>query len=372
MTRFGSSGPGAKQAMSKSNGPWGSGERGSDPAGDAGSDTPPPEAPAGDAPDASRARNPWLSPDEVSTPAPRRSANIEQIFRNLGNGGNPQHRGAALRWLPWAGLVLLGAWLVSTSVHVIKQDERALVITMGRYTQTLGPGLHLTLPWPGQTVLRREVGKEVTTSLPDKDGETLMLTRDGALIDLTFQLRWQVTDLRQFSFALADPEAAIRRLADAEMRAAVAELPLEDILSGKRQAELQQRVMGRVQAVLNAWHAGVSVTGVEVLRHAPPAQLAATFQKIATARADADKLREQTLSWRGQQLANANVEARDFGELYAKYQLAPEITRTKMYYEMMDRVQRNNMVVLGGTEAPAQAPPPAPPPPEPAAKQEGR
>ena len=349
--------------MSKSDGPWGPGERAADPAAEA-----PPAEPAADE---SASRNPWLSPDEAST-TPRRSANIEQIFRNLGGGGSPQRPALSLRWLPWLGFGLLSAWLVSTSVHVLKPDERALVTTMGRYTETLGPGLHVTMPWPVQVVLRRDVGKEVTTSLPDKDAETLMPTRDGALIDLTFQLRWRVSDLRQFSFGLADPEAAIRRLADAEMRSAVAELPFDDVFTGKRQAELQQRVMGRVQAVLNAWHAGVTVTGVEVLRHGPPAQLAATFQKIITARAAAAKLRDDTLTWRGQQLTNANIETRDFNQIYAKYQIAPAITRTKMYYEMMERVLGNNLVVVGGTAGPAPIAPPAPPPPEPAAKQEAR
>ena len=353
--------------MSKSDGPWGSGERGSDTAGEA----PPLEAPA----DEAGPRNPWLSPDEAST-TPRRSANIEQIFRNLGGGGSPQRPALSLRWLPWLGLGLLSGWLVSTSVHVIKQDERALVTTLGRYTETLGPGLHLTLPWPVQTVLVREVGKEVTISLPDKDAETLMPTRDGALIDLTFQLRWRVSDLRQFSTGLADPEAAIRRLADAEMRSAVAELAFDDIISGKGQAELQSRVMSRVQAVLNAWHAGVSVTGVELLRRAPPAKLAANFQKIATARTAAKKLEDDTLAWRGQQLTNTNIEVLDFNQIYAKYQLAPAVTRTKLYYEMMERVLGNNIVILGGTVGAAPATPTAQQPSEPAptadAKQEGR
>ena len=128
--------------MSKSDGPRGSGERAADPAAEA-----PPAEPAADE---SAPRNPWLSPDEAST-TPRRSASIEQIFRNLGGGGSPQRPAAALRWLPLAALGLLSGWLVSTSVHVIKPDERALVITMARYTETLGPGLHVTMPWPAQT-----------------------------------------------------------------------------------------------------------------------------------------------------------------------------------------------------------------------------
>ena len=368
MTGFGNSGPGPKSAMSKSDGPWGSGEREAGPAAEA-----PPAEPAADE---SAPRNPWLTPDEAST-QPRRSANIEQIFRNLGNGGSPQRPALNLRWLPWLGLGLLSAWLASTSVHVIQQDERALVTTMGRYSETLGPGLHVTMPWPVQAVAVREVGTEIITSLPDKDAETLMPTRDGALIDLTFQLRWRVTDLRQFSTGLADPEAAIRRLADAEMRSAVAEASFDDIISGKGQAELQQRVMSRVQAVLNAWHAGVAVTGVELLRRAPPAQLAATFQKIASARTAAKKLEDDTLAWRGQQLTNTNIEVRDFNKIYAMYQIAPAVTRTKMYYETMEQVLGNNYVTLGGTAAgtnPAAPPATAPPepPPEAAAKPEGR
>ena len=346
--------------MSKSDGPWGAGDR----EGGVASDAPPAEPAA----DESAPRNPWLSPDEAST-QPRRSANIEQIFRNLGSGGGPQRSVPGLRWLPWAGVGLLGAWLLSTSVHAIKPNERAVVTTLGRYTETIGPGLHFTMPWPVQAVLRRDVGKEITVSLPDKVAETLMLTRDGALVDLTFQLRWQIRDLRQFSFGLADPEAAIRRLADAEMRAAVAELSFEDIMAGKRQTELQQRVMGRVQAVLTGWHAGITVTGIDVLRHVPPAKLSASFQKVAAARGEADKQRERTVTWRGQQLSNAKIEARDIDEVYAKYQLAPAVTRTKLYFEMMERVQRNNTVIVGATAGPAQAPPAAPPPPEPDAKQ---
>ena len=355
--------------MSKSDGPWGAGEREAGPAAEAPSAEP--------AADDSSARNPWLTPDEAST-TPRRSANIEQIFRNLGNGGGGSPRPALnLRWLPWLGVGLLSAWLASTSVHVIQQDERALVTTMGRYTETLGPGLHVTMPWPIQAVAVREVGLEVTTSLPDKDAETLMPTRDGALIDLTFQLRWRVSDLRQFSTGLADPEAAIRRLADAEMRSAVAEVSFDDLISGKGQAALQSRVMSRVQAVLNAWHAGITVTGVELLRRSPPTQLAATFQKIATARTAAKKLEDDTLAWRGQQLTNTNIEVRDFNKIYAMYQIAPAVTRTKMYYETMERVLGNNYVTLGAATAgpnpaaPLAAPPPEPPP-ETAAKPEAR
>ena len=339
--------------MAKNDGPWGA--SGGEAPADAPAAEPAPPPSEGEAP-----RNPWLTP-EPDTP-PRRSASIDDIFRK-GRGGGlpggliPQGSNVGLRWLPWLVAGTIGAWLLSTSVHVLAQDERALVTTMGRYSATIGPGLHMTSPWPLQTVLRQQTGSEVRTQLPEKESETLMPTSDGELIDVTFQIRWRISDLKQFTFNLPDGEAAIRRLADAQMRAGVAELPFDALWSGKRQADLQQRVLGRVQKVLDAWHAGVRVSAVEVLRAGPPARLNDTFQKIGAAKEGAAKNREDADRYQDQIIRDATLEAQDFDKAYARYQIAPAVTRRKMYDDMMARVLRNNPVVVGGTGVPATAPP---------------
>ena len=354
-------------AMAKSDSPWdGGGNSGassgagtSEPAGEP---VPPVAGEAGP-------RNPWLTP-EVEAP-PRRSASIEDLFRNRRGGGAPgggllpEGSNAGLRWLPWLVAGAFAAWLASTSVHVLAQDERALVTTMGRYSATIGPGLHVTLPWPLQSVLRQQTGLEATTVVPAKEAETLMPTSDGELIDVSFQVRWRISDLKRFSFNLPEGEAAIRRLADAEMRAGVAELPFDALWTGKRQADLQQRVLGRVQRVLDAWRAGVTISAVEVLRAGPPGRLNETFQKIGTAKEEAGKNRERAALWRNQVIKDAGSEAADFDQAYATYKIAPAVTRRKMYYEMMERVLRNNPVVVGGSGMPATA---ATAPPGPASK----
>ncbi len=370
-------GRGAPLAMAKNDNPWGQGGGGDSSTGtsDAGSSEPaaePKPAPAGE----EDPRNPWLTPD--ADPAPRRSASIEDIFRNRRGGGSPgggilpEGSSAGLRWLPWLIAGAFAAWLASTSVHVLAQDERALVTTMGRYTDTIGPGMHVTLPWPLQSVLRQQTGLEATTLLPEKEAETLMLTSDGELIDVSFQVRWRISDLRQFTFNLPDGEAAIRRLADAEMRAGVAEMSFDALWTGKRQADLQQRVLGRVQRVLDAWHAGVTITAIEVLRAGPPGRLTETFQKIGTAKEKASKNRERAAQWRDQVIKDAGSEAADFDQAYATYKIAPQVTRRKMYYEMMERVLRNNPVVVGGTGMPATALPEPGDKPAPAQPQAGQ
>ncbi len=360
-------GRGKPLAMAKSDSPWGG-----DPDGDAKTGRGPAAAGGdGAAPEGEAPRNPWLIPETDSPP--RRSASIDDIFR--GRGGGPSGPGKRirtvnLRWLPWLAGGSLFAWILATSVHVLAQDERALVTTMGQYSATIGPGLHFTLPWPLQTVLRQQTGTEVRTAIPEKEAEALMPTADGELIDVTFQVRWRIADLKQFTFNVPDGEAAIRRLADAEMRAGVAEMPFDDLWSGKRQAELQQRTMARVQRVLDAWHAGVAISAIEVTKWAPPGQLTDTFRRISEAKLKSDKNHDEAERYSAQLIQIATAKAQDFDKTYQSYKIAPEVTKRRIYDDMTAKVLSNNTVVLGGSGVPASLPTAdakaAPPPPPPA------
>lgn len=314
-------------------------------------DTPPvaPPAPQGEKP-----RTPWASTSPE--PGQRRSANIDDIFRSRG-GGSGQPRGAPKpAWLGLAALGVISAWLLSTSIHVLAQGERGLVSTFGRHAGTIGPGLNFTLPWPIQQVTRSDVGKEKVTALPDKETETLMLTRDGEVIDLRVQVSWRVNDLRAFGNAFPDGEAALRRMADAEIRGAVAELSFDDIMSGKRTAELQQRAQARLQRLLDAMKAGITVSAVTVTQARPPAKLAETFKTLETATTDAAKNREAANKWALQVRYSAQEEARAFDRAYANYRLAPGVWRTRMYHETMDKVLNANTVTVGGQTPPVATP----------------
>lgn len=344
--------------MSRGDSPWGgnggSPDGGPKGGGDDGENTP-------EADPAEPVRNPWLNPDEAGSA--RRSASIEDILRSGSGNGGEGGPFSGKRLGTWLALGLTTAWLAASSVHFLGNDERALVTTLGRYSGTIGPGLNFTMPWPLQAIERRAVGKENTTALPDKEAEALMLTRDGQLVNLAFQVRWRVSDLRAFTYNLTEGEAALRRLADAQMRAAVAELDYAEITGGKRQAEMQQRVSGRMQRVLDAWKSGVALSAVEVTRTGHPSKLNDSFEKIAKASAEARKNQETAFVWRDDHLRKARAEARDFELIYGEYKLAPQVTRQRMYYETMARVLKNNdKVILGGSGSatvPAGDPDPA-------------
>ena len=207
----------------------------------------------------------------------------------------------------------------------------------------------MTLPWPVQHVEVRDTGKIAQMAFPETGGETLLLTRDQALVNLAWQMRWKVKDLRAFSYGVDDPQGALRRLATAQMRAAVAELPFDAVWDGTGQAALQDRVRKRLQAVLDAYGMGVSVEGVEVTRADPPGRLAAAFQRVNEVREAARKDQNTARNYAQQTLANARSEADEFNKAYAEYKVSPEVFKRRMYYETMEKVLAGNQKVVVGS-----------------------
>lgn len=346
-------------SMAGKRSPWGKGgDEGAvtpdEPAGSTGGDPGGADEPA--APEPGRGpKNPWHQGSDQGPP--RRSASIEDIFRGRtggggsGGGGGRGFPGLPPRadgksWLPRiAGLAAL-LWIGFTSTHVIGQKEKAIVTTFGKYSRTLEAGVQFTLPWPLESVRSRDVTTIVLTKIPDSDAENLILTSDANLVDLSYQVRWQVRDLKQYSFELPDPEATIQEVAEAAMRASVAEMPLNAVWGGSGRGELQDNVRRRMQAILDAYRAGVNVVGVEVNRADPPNKVAEAFQKVNIAQQDAQRTISQAEGWAQARVAQARGDAEQFDKVYDQYKLAPEVTKRRLYYETMENVLAANDKVV--------------------------
>jgi modulator of FtsH protease HflK len=343
-------------AMAGRRSPWGGGNGGEggdppeEPAATGGSEEPPasdPSPPKGP-------RNPWL-PNGEGAP-PRRAANIEDIFRSRkggggggnGGGGMPRmpRRADGRSWLPTIVGLLALIWIATTSTHLIGQKEQGIVTTFGQYSRTLSPGVALTLPWPLQSVSVRDVTTIILTKLPDGEGENLILTSDKNLIDLSYQIRWKVKDLEQFTFELENPEGTVAEVAEAAMRSSVAEMPLNAVWGGSGRGELQDNVRRRMQTVLDAYRSGVQVLGVEIKKADPPAKVADAFQQVNNAQQDAQRFVNQAQGYAQQKIAGAQGDASAFDQIYAQYKLAPDVTRKRLYYETMERVLSNNDKVV--------------------------
>ncbi|WP_324826561.1 protease modulator HflK [Qipengyuania zhejiangensis] len=294
-------------------------------------------------------RNPWLPPG--SGDGSRRSANIEDIFKNRGpegprRGGGPGGPGFRLpprpggkSWFPIAVAGIAAVWLFISSVHQVAPREEGVVTWLGgKYYRTLTPGLNLTAPWPLQVVDIENVSQIRSESIPGTNEQKLILTGDQNLVDLSYLIRWNIKDLRQFRFQLADPEETIREVAEAAMRASVAEQDLDSVLSGAGRAEVEARVRTRMQDILDAYRAGVAVQGIEIEKTDPPNEVVEAFKDVSAAQQDAETAVNSARAYAQRVLARAQGDAAAFDKIYAEYRLAPEVTRRRLYYETMESV----------------------------------
>lgn len=347
-------------AMVGKKSPWGAGDAGSgEPSGDAvgdggeGGDAAPegpPSPPRGNGP-----RNPWLPPGSGDG---RRGQTLEDLFKRRGGGGGGGSGGPGFRlpqrpgggsWAPVAvGLVLL-VWLGATMVHRVSPQEKGVVTTFGAYSHTIDSGVSFTLPWPIQAVTVEDVTSIRRDSIPEGDGERLMLTGDQNLVDLTYLVRWNIKDLKLYTFQLAEPDATVKEVAEAAMRQSIAEVSLNDAMGAGR-ASIEANVRERMQRILDAYRSGVKIQGVEIKKTDPPAKVVDAFKEVLAAQQDAQSDINRAEAYAQQITQRAQGEATAFDKVYEQYKLAPEVTRRRMYYDTMERVLSKTDKVIVETQ----------------------
>ncbi|MGB3806647.1 MAG: protease modulator HflK [Erythrobacter sp.] len=331
-------------AMAGRKNPWGDAGRGRPEKGPDKDGGPANEEPKGES---DGPRNPWLPGGGSSDPGKRRSASIEDIFKNRGPEG-PRRTGGPggpnLRFpqgpggrnlVPYLVAGVVAIWLVATSVHFVQPGEQALVTRFGgKYVDTYGPGTNWSFPWPISQVQKENVIEIRTEEVPTK----LILTGDQNLVDLSYIVRWNIKDLTLFEYQLADPVETVREAAETAMRSSVAEKTLDTVISGEGRADIEANVVERMQAILDGYGAGIAVQGVEIDKTDPPESVVEAFNDVLAAQQDAERELNRARRYAQQVLARAEGDAEAFNQIYAEYRLAPEVTRRRLYYETMEAV----------------------------------
>ena len=333
MSIFSGLGALGRGLFSDNKGPWGSAPGGS---GDE-----PPEPPAG-------GQGPWGEPPKRRRRAePRPGSNVSSLddwiarsrerFGGSGGGLPGQPSG---NFIKYAVLAVLALWLVFTTMHRIAPEERGVVTRFGRYSSTLGPGISLTFPAPIDRVEKVDVENIREINLGSASEETLMLTGDQNIIDIAYQVRWNIRDPELYLFELAQPEDTIKQVAESAMRQIVANVSLQGAI-GNQRGIIEARVAEEMQQTLNAYRAGVDIQGVAIRQADPPAAVNDAFKEVTAAQQEAESYVNQANAYSLQLRQKAQGEAGAFDRIYVQYKAAPGVTKRRMYYETMERILQN-------------------------------
>jgi membrane protease subunit HflK len=332
MTVFSGWAARSRAFFSDNKGPWGAPPSG-------GGDEPP----SGDGPTGPWGEQPKRRPSTTRTPV----SSLDDFLRKSrgrfggGPGGGSTFGGRPDRSLiAWAIIALVVLWLLFTTMHRILPGERGVVTRFGRFSHTLTPGIGLTLPSPIDRVQKLNVEEIRNIDLGSASEETLMLTGDQNIIDIAYQVRWNIRDPEQYLYELAQPEETIRQVAESSMRQIVAQVSLQDAIGNKR-GEIEARVQEEMQQTLDAYKSGVVIQGVAVRQADPPAAVNEAFKAVTAAQQAAQSDINQANAYALQLRQIAQGEATAFDKVYEQYKLAPGVTRRRMYYETMERVLKN-------------------------------
>ena len=280
-----------------------------------------------------------------------------------GRGGGGGGGGGFEKLLPVAvPVVLIAAWLFQ-SFYSVKPEEKSVELFLGEFSEIGEPGLNFA-PWPFVTYEKLGVTRENTidiggSSVRGRRDEGLMLTGDENIVDIDFQVVWNIALPDKYLFNLAAPDATIRAVAESAMREVIAKSELKPILSRDR-AAISAEVSELIQATLDSYEAGVNIVRVNFDGADPPAQVIDAFrdvqaaeqdrdtkekqaeayanQKLAEARGEAAQILQQAEAYRAQVVNEAKGEAARFIAVYDEYKSAPEVTRKRLYLETMEKV----------------------------------
>ncbi|MEQ9663374.1 MAG: FtsH protease activity modulator HflK [Parasphingopyxis sp.] len=257
-----------------------------------------------------------------------------------GGGGRPDlpQFGGRPIWF-WAIIVAILLWLFFTSFHLIGPQERGVLTRFGSYQGTYQPGAKFSFPWPIDRVQVVDVENIRTIDIggTGEDSENRVLTGDQNIVDLAYQVRWNIKEPQNYLFQISDPETTIREVAESAMRAAVARVTLDEAI-GSGRSEIEQRVQLLMQELLDGYGAGVLVQGVAIEEADPPAAVEEAFREVSAAQQTAQTYLNDARAYAQQLTARAQGEAAAFTRVYEEYRLAPEVTRRRMYYETMERI----------------------------------
>ncbi|UWS78708.1 FtsH protease activity modulator HflK [Phaeobacter sp. G2] len=277
-----------------------------------------------------------------------------------GGGGSPLFTKGTVAIAAVVGAVLWGM----NSFYSVKTEEQSVELFLGEYWKTGLPGLNFA-PWPFVTYevipVRVEQTENIGAGSRGSDAG-LMLTGDENIIDVDFQVVWNINDPALYLFNLRDPQATIQAVSESAMREIIAQSELAPILNRDRGA-ITARLEQLVQSTLDSYDSGVNVVRVNFDGADPPEPVKDAFRDVQSAGQERDRLEKQADAYANRKLAaargqsaqtleeaegyraqvvnEAQGEASRFIAVLTEYQKAPEVTRKRLYLETMETVLGN-------------------------------
>jgi regulator of protease activity HflC (stomatin/prohibitin superfamily) len=220
-------------------------------------------------------------------------------------------------------------YLMYLSLRVARQWEKAIVLRLGRYSHTAGPGIFFLLPIVDTITTMIDSRVQLT---PFKAEQTL--SRDTVPVDVDAVLFWFVWDAQRASLAVSDYAQAVSWAAQTALRDTIGKTELSALLAGRSQIEFELKKI--IDERTEPW--GITVQSVEMRDVLIPVAL----QDAMSKEAQAQRERHARVI-----LSQAEVEvAQKFNQAAEIYAASPTALSLRSMNMLADAIKERGALVI--------------------------
>lgn len=295
----------------------------------------------------------------------------EELFRQGKRGLNKIKFGPGIPFLVVLGIII--AMLLS-SFYSIGPDEVGVIRRFGKFVRITDPGLHWKLPFqierlnkvPVTKVLKDEFGFRtlragVKTQYASKayHEESLMLTGDLNVLNVTWIVQFKVRDPVKLLFNIRNVRQTVRDISESVMRQVIGDSSVTEALTTRR-IEINQEVQERMQAILDEYQSGIQIETVKLQDVNPPDAVKRSFNAVNEAKQEKEKVINE--SWEAynkvipkakgeaektireaegyalSRINKAKGDATKFLAVWGAYKNAKDVTKRRLYLEALAEV----------------------------------
>lgn len=263
-------------------------------------------------------------------------------------------------------VILIGGWLI-TGITVVDSGEQAVVLQLGKYATTLGPGMHWVPPIIDDV---RTVPQQQITSL---NLTGTVRTSDNQMLAITLNVQYHIGDPRTYLFATADPTQMLEDAVSITVHQVLGMQTAEQLLTAQNQALNQALTQGLSQQLANL-KTGLVTTDITIQSLDVPAAVVDArtdalkaqqnsqlvikqaqenaSQTSAQAQAQAQQLLSEAQAYQQKVVLQAQGETARYLALLPEYEQNPQVTRQRLYVSTMQHIlSKTNKVFVDASES---------------------
>jgi len=262
----------------------------------------------------------------------------------------------------------------SSMIYQVDRDEEAVVLRLGDYNRLSSPGLHFKLPAPLETVQiintqnvfakefgfrTREAGVRSNRERSGHDVEALMLTGDLGVARVEWVVQYRRQEPRNWLFNVRNEERLIRDASEEAMRRIVGDYDATDVITVAR-VQIAKEVKDELQSIMGKYKSGIQIDDLLIQSTEPPQPVISAFKEVDSARQDRERLRYEAEQQKEKvineakgtaekivqeaqgdsaaMINRARGDAERFRQVRREYQVAPRVTKDRLFLERMEKV----------------------------------